>query len=93
MSKLSRSVVVKLYNFASDIMDCDYVSTGIYTPMSFGFHPDEAQSILQGFLNTEKVKCMEFWEENPLLDNRGNNMAEPAFDILNDYYEKDRLRS
>jgi arginase len=59
------------------------VSRGTGTPVSFGFSPTEAKQIITKFLETEKVVCLEFTEVNPLLDNKGNKMAETAFDILN----------
>jgi arginase len=34
------------------------------------------------FQATGKVKCIEFTEINPLLDNKGNKMAETAFEVL-----------
>ena len=69
--------------FDVDSLDCDFVSRGTGTPVSFGFNPTEAKDIILGFLKTEKVVCVEFTEVNPLLDNKGNKMAETAFDILN----------
>jgi arginase len=38
--------------------------------------------IIDGFLATQKVVCIEFTEINPLLDNKGNKMAETAFEVL-----------
>jgi arginase len=69
--------------FDVDSLDCDFVSRGTGTPVSFGFSPTEAKNILSEFLKTDKVVCLEFTEVNPLLDNKGNKMAETAFDILN----------
>ncbi|WP_282122444.1 arginase [Algibacter mikhailovii] len=69
--------------FDVDSLDCDYVSRGTGTPVSFGFRPDEIKHIITAFLKTDKVKCMEFTEVNPLLDNKANKMAETAFDVLN----------
>lgn len=69
--------------FDVDSLDCDYVSRGTGTPVPFGFNPQEAKQLITGFLNTGKVVCTEFTEVNPLLDNKGNRMAETAFDILN----------
>jgi arginase len=68
--------------FDVDSLDCDFVSRGTGTPVSFGFNPTEAKSIITQFLQTDKVVCVEFTEVNPLLDNKGNKMAETAFDIL-----------
>lgn len=69
--------------FDVDSLDCDFVSRGTGTPVSFGFSPEEAKELITGFLKSEKVVCTEFTEVNPLLDNKGNLMAETAFDILN----------
>ena len=68
--------------FDVDSLDCDFVSRGTGTPVSFGFSPTEVKNIITEFLKTEKVVCVEFTEVNPLLDNKGNRMAETAFDIL-----------
>ena len=35
-------------------------------------------------IESKKVVCVEFVEVNPLLDFKGNKMAETAFDILDD---------
>ena len=68
--------------FDVDSLDCDFVSSGTGTPVPFGFSPTEAKQIISEFLRKEKVVCVEFTEVNPLLDNKGNKMAETAFDIL-----------
>jgi arginase len=39
--------------------------------------------IIDTLLATKKVCCIEFTEINPLLDNKGNKMAETAFEVLN----------
>lgn len=69
--------------FDVDSLDCDFVSKGTGTPVSFGFSPEEAKQLISGFLKTEKVACLEVTEVNPLLDNKANKMAETAFDVLN----------
>jgi arginase len=33
-------------------------------------------------MDSGKVCCIEFTEINPLLDNKGNRMAETAFEVL-----------
>lgn len=70
-------------SFDVDSLDCDFVSRGTGTPVPFGFHPEEVKTIISGFLTTGKLVCVEFAEINPILDNKGNRMAETAFDILN----------
>ncbi|MGY8952705.1 MAG: arginase [Flavobacteriales bacterium] len=68
--------------FDVDSMDCNLVSHGTGTPVPFGFSPTESKNIITGFINTGKVVCTEFTEINPLLDEKGNKMAETAFDVL-----------
>lgn len=67
-----------------DCMDCDLISYGTGTPVSKGFDQYECIKIINGFLNTKKVVCLEFVEVNPLLDLKGNKMAETAFQILDE---------
>ncbi len=69
-------------SFDVDSMDCDLVSRGTGTPVPKGFDPQEATQILQALLQSGKVACLEFTEVNPLLDTKGNVMAETAFSIL-----------
>lgn len=71
-------------SFDVDSLDCDLVSYGTGTPVPKGFDPEEAKSIIKGFLATNKVVCLEFTEVNPLLDTKGNVMAETAFQILDE---------
>lgn len=82
IDKLSNCEAIYI-TFDVDSLDCDFVSRGTGTPVAFGFSPSEAKQIITQFLRTEKVVCVEFTEVNPLLDNKGNKMAETAFDILN----------
>ncbi len=69
-------------SFDVDSMDCDSISYGTGTPVPAGFNPEEIIQIIQLFQATGKVKCIEFTEINPLLDNKGNKMAETAFEVL-----------
>jgi arginase len=69
-------------SFDVDSMDCDRISYGTGTPVPAGFNPEEIIEIIQLFQATGKVKCIEFTEINPLLDNKGNKMAETAFEVL-----------
>lgn len=68
--------------FDVDSLDCDLISSGTGTPVSKGFDPSEVIELLQGFLASGKVGCLEVCEINPLLDEKGNKMAETAFDII-----------
>jgi len=69
-------------SFDVDSMDCDTVSYGTGTPVPVGFSSEEITQIIEQFLLTGKVCCIEFAEINPLLDNKGNKMAETAFLVL-----------
>ncbi|MDB2673064.1 arginase [Flavobacteriaceae bacterium] len=72
--------------FDVDSMDCDLISKGTGTPVSKGFDPAEIKQLIQGFISTNKVVCLEVCEINPLLDEKGNKMAETAFEIVNEIF-------
>jgi len=69
-------------SFDVDSMDCDLISKGTGTPVSKGFDKQEVVDIIKTFVATDKVMCFEVVEVNPTLDNKGNVMAETAFDVL-----------
>ncbi len=69
-------------SFDVDSMDCDNISYGTGTPVPHGFFPNEVIQIIELILATKKVCCIEITEINPLLDNKGNKMAETAFQVL-----------
>lgn len=70
-------------SFDVDSMDPDEVSYGTGTPVENGFTPAEAQEMMSLLIEkSNKVACLEFVEVNPLLDKKGNKMAETAFSIL-----------
>ena len=71
-------------SFDVDSMDCDRVSMGTGTPVPKGFDPNEVTDIIKACFDTGKVVCFEITEVNPLLDTKGNVMAETAFTVLND---------
>jgi len=71
-------------SFDVDSMDCDLISRGTGTPVSKGFDQQEVTGIMNSFVSTKKVSCIEIVEINPLLDEKGNVMAETAFEILRD---------
>lgn len=71
-----------------DSMDCDMVSYGTGTPVAKGFDPLEVQAIMTLCIASQKVVCMEICEVNPLLDTKGNKMAETAFDVWAKVTEK-----
>jgi arginase len=75
-------------SFDVDSMDCDQISYGTGTPVKSGFLPEEINQILQQLVSTNKVVCLEIAEINPLLDNKGNKMAETAFQILSNFEQQ-----
>ncbi len=81
IEKLSNCDVIYI-SFDVDSMDCDLISKGTGTPVSKGFDELEVIEIIKAFINTKKVACFEVVEINPTLDNKGNKMAETAFDVL-----------
>jgi arginase len=72
-------------SFDVDSMDCDLISKGTGTPVSKGFDQDEIKKIINKVIQSGKVACVEVVEVNPCLDNKGNVMAETAFEVLNDF--------
>jgi len=72
-------------SFDVDSMDCDLISKGTGTPVSKGFDQDEVKDIINKVIESGKVACVEIVEVNPCLDNKGNVMAETAFDVLADF--------
>ena len=77
-----KSCDVIYISFDVDSMDCDLISKGTGTPVSKGFDKDEIVKIIEAIVGTDKVVCFEVVEVNPTLDNKGNLMAETAFDVL-----------
>lgn len=81
LNKLSNCDVIYI-SFDVDSMDCDLISYGTGTPVSKGFDQHEIIEIIDTLNASNKVVCIEFVEVNPLLDFKGNKMAETAFEIL-----------
>ncbi|WP_408046433.1 arginase [Tenacibaculum crassostreae] len=75
-------------SFDVDAMDCDMISYGTGTPVPKGFDQFEIIKIINGLLDSKKVACVEFVEVNPLLDLKGNKMAETAFEVLEEVTKK-----
>jgi arginase len=69
-------------SFDVDSMDCDLVSYGTGTPVAKGFDQYEIINIINHLIASKKVVALEFVEVNPLLDTKGNKMAETAFEVL-----------
>lgn len=87
LEKLSNCDVIYV-SFDVDAMDCDMISYGTGTPVPKGFDQHEVIDIINGLLASEKVACVEFVEVNPLLDFKGNKMAETAFEVLEEVTKK-----
>ncbi|NQY04910.1 MAG: arginase [Flavobacteriaceae bacterium] len=87
LDKLSDCDVIYI-SFDVDSMDCDLISYGTGTPVPKGFDQHEIIAIINQLLVSEKVACVEFVEVNPLLDFKGNKMAETAFEVLSEVTDK-----
>jgi len=75
--------VKKIYiSFDVDSLDSESVSQGTGTPVKNGFETVEIISIIKSIIKTKKVIALEVSEINPLLDKKGNFMAEKTFDII-----------
>lgn len=74
-------------SFDVDSMDPE-VSRGTGTPVPGGFTENEALEIIQALLKDPRFCCFEIVEINPLLDDKGNAMAEAAFRIFKPVYEQ-----
>jgi arginase len=81
LAKLSHCDVLYV-SFDVDSMDCDLISFGTGTPVSRGFDQYEIIDIINQIIRSKKVVCVEVVEVNPLLDTKGNKMAETAFEVL-----------
>ncbi|MCF6349517.1 MAG: arginase [Flavobacteriaceae bacterium] len=81
LERLSDCDVIYI-SFDVDSMDCNMISYGTGTPVPKGFDQFEIIEIIHQFMKSKKVVCIEFVEVNPLLDLKGNKMAEVAFEIL-----------
>ncbi|WP_369047884.1 arginase [Tenacibaculum sp. UWU-22] len=83
LKKLDNCEVIYI-SFDVDSLDCDMISSGTGTPVPKGFDQYEVINIIKNLLSSNKVVCLEFVEINPLLDYKGNKMAETAFEILSE---------
>jgi len=81
LQKLSACQLIYI-SFDVDSMDCDLISHGTGTPVAKGFDQYEVIEIINQIIDSGKVACLEVAEVNPLLDNKGNKMAETAFEVL-----------
>lgn len=64
------------------------VSRGTGTPVPGGLEIEEASILMQELLDSPKVCCLETTEINPLLCDKGNAMAEAAFQVIKPVIEK-----
>jgi arginase len=74
-------------SFDVDSMDPKIVSHGTGTPVDNGLSPEESRILLKHFAAHPKVRCIEFVEVNPCLDEKTNRMAEIAYDLMKDVVE------
>jgi arginase len=74
-------------SFDVDSMDPDIVSHGTGTPVPHGLIPEEASALLRYYAAHPKVKCIEFVEVNPCLDEKTNHMAEVAYHLMKEVLE------
>ena len=81
LSRLANCDMIYI-SFDVDSMDCDYISHGTGTPVPKGFDEQEIIKIINAFIQTKKTVAFEIVEINPLLDEKGNKMAETAFYVL-----------
>jgi arginase len=68
-------------SFDVDSLDAE-ISVGTGTPSAGGLSIEEATTLNQMLVKDERVCAWEMVEINPALDDKGNTMAEVAFDIL-----------
>lgn len=87
LERLSDCKVIYI-SFDVDSMDCDMISYGTGTPVPKGFDQYEIIQIINKIIESNKVVCVEFVEVNPLLDFKGNKMAETAFEVLEEVTKK-----
>ncbi|OWK69007.1 arginase [Pedobacter sp. AJM] len=81
LNRLNHCKIIYI-SFDVDSMDSDRISDGTGTPVPKGFDISEILEIMDRILASNKVICLEVVEVNPLLDRKGNKMAEAAFEIL-----------
>jgi arginase len=69
-------------SFDVDSLDCDEVSRGTGTPEPAGLYLQEAIDLVCSLMKNPRVIGLEIAEVNPLLDDKGNSMAEAAWELL-----------
>lgn len=81
LEKVSHCPIIYI-SFDVDSLDCDLISYGTGTPVAKGFDQHEVITIINRIIASGKVVCLEVVEINPLLDEKGNKMAETAFEVI-----------
>lgn len=79
--ELLKNTDVIYISYDVDVLDPS-LSRGTGTPVDNGFKLEEVKQIISKLLSDPKVKCFEMVEINPTLDDKGNKMAEMAFEVL-----------
>lgn len=74
-------------SFDVDSMDPS-VSRGTGTPVAHGLKDSEARDLLLALVEDPRLCCLEITEVNPLLDDKGNSMAEATFQVIKPVIEK-----
>ena len=74
-------------SFDVDSMDPS-ISVGTGTPVPGGLTANESAHLINTLMESPKICCFEMVEINPLLDLKGNAMAETAFGILEQLTDK-----
>lgn len=71
-------------SFDVDSMDPEETSHGTGTPVPNGLTVTDTKILLKELVKNPKLACFEIVEINPCLDEKKNEMAEVAFEILQD---------
>lgn len=74
-------------SFDVDSMDPS-ISRGTGTPVEHGLTEEEARELMLHLVEDKRLCCFETTEVNPLLDDKGNVMAETAFRVVKPVIEK-----
>lgn len=69
-------VEILYVTFCMDVFDISY-APGVSAPTVMGLEPKKARDILREIIKTEKIKCLDFAEVNPIydIDNRTARLA------------------
>lgn len=81
-----KEVEILYVSFDVDSMDPS-ISEGTGTPVPGGLYEEETRELLLNLVQDPRLCCFEMVEINPLLDKKGNAMAEAAFRVFKPVYE------